>query len=240
MHKALRAAVVITLAFLPLSGVGRAAVGRGALKDPGIPDGEKITYRTTTGDVVVTSVETTRIVEKNGASFYKISSKSDSEEVEVMIRRGGMRPVSVRSLSKGKDGTIDRRTEIVEETGGEDGSVKIMDMQSLVYILRGFPFSKGGSIPLRTLGNTQGTFTMQAKLDGVDKLTTPAGEFKSYRIEISFGGGMVGGMIGMVTPKIYFWYSFDPPHFMVRYRGAAGPPGSPARTVEVVDYHSQD
>jgi len=229
-----KATLAVALAFLPLSEAGRAA-GGAVLKDPGIQDGEKITYRTTTGDVVFTSVETTRIVERNGSSLYKISSKSDSEELEIVIRRDGMRPSSVRSLSKGKDGTIDRRTEIVEEAGSEDGSVKILDMQSLRHMLRGFPFSRGGSITLKAFTTTQAAFTMQARLEGVDKLTTLAGEFRSYRIEVS-----AGGMMGMIASKVHFWYSVDQPHFLVRYRGSAGLPGSPTRTVEIVDYSIQD
>jgi hypothetical protein len=234
MNKLIKAALAVALAFLSLYGGGVAA-GGGVLKDPGIPDGEKITYRTTTGDVVATSVETTRIVESNGSSFYKISSRSDSEELEIVIRRDGMRPSSVRSLSKGKDGTVERRTEIVEEAGSEDGSVKILDMQSLRHMLRGFPFSRGGSVTLKAFTTTQSAFTMQARLEGVDKLTTPAGEFRSYRIEVS-----AGGMMGMIASKVHFWYSVDQPHFLVRYRGSAGLPGSPTRTIEVIDYSSRD
>ena len=48
------------------------------------------------------------------------------------------------------------------------------------------------------------------------------------------------GFWGAFLPKMKVWYSVTPPHYLVRYEGLAGPPGSPKRDIELLTYQVID
>ena len=72
-------------------------------------------------------------------------------------------------------------------------------------------------------------FRMQAFVRGTEKVTTPAGTFSCYRIELIFRLGALEllPLKSLLVPRLTLWCTIDPPHFWVRYQGPVGGPGSP-------------
>ena len=224
--------VLFTVILVSIS-VGGISVADTILKDPNIPHGEEAVYRVTTGDEISSSTTTVRITEKDGIPVYEISSESDSLERVMLLSRESMNILFVHTISKSTDGIIDTKTELVENNLDNDSAakdtVKMMNMSSLNHALRGFPFEGGRAINLTGMGGSR--FIMYAKVVNREEVKTPAGEFNSYKIELGIRGGF-----GLVAPKTYLWFSVDKPHFLVKYIGSLGFPGTPKTTIEIMSY----
>lgn len=92
--------------------------------------------------------------------------------------------------------------------------------------------SKSGGECLLMVSPTQ-RVRMQAQLAGTEKITTPAGTFSCYRVDLA---PKMLGPLKNLAPKMALWCTKDPPHFWVRYRGPVGGPGSPQAIIELVSF----
>ncbi|HPL64702.1 MAG TPA: hypothetical protein PK587_13130 [Syntrophales bacterium] len=68
------------------------------------------------------------------------------------------------------------------------------------------------------------TVTAGVRVAGAERVSVPAGSFDCRRIEVSV-------KVPLLRPKVTFWLSEDPPHFMVRHQGKRGPFSSTYTTV---------
>lgn len=77
-------------------------------------------------------------------------------------------------------------------------------------------------------------FRIRAQVRGMEQITTPAGTFSCYRVELS---PRLLGPLKMLAPKMFLWCQTEPPHRWVRYQGPVGGPGSPQAILEMVQFH---
>jgi len=78
---------------------------------------------------------------------------------------------------------------------------------------------------------------MRAFVRGRETLTTPAGTFSCYRVELlPYLGPLEIFPLKTLVPKLTLWCALDPPHFWVRYQGPVGGPGSPQAIIELMSF----
>ena len=82
---------------------------------------------------------------------------------------------------------------------------------------------------------------MYLKVKRPKKITTPAGTFKCYRIEL-YGniadllnrGDYLNTILQPFLPDMVLYYDVNPPHYFIHYRGSMGPPGSAEGNMDLV------
>ena len=79
-------------------------------------------------------------------------------------------------------------------------------------------------------------FKMDAKVKGMEVVTTPAGTFSCWRVDLA---PRLVGPLKALAPKMALWCSTDSPHYWVRYQGPVGGPGSPTAIIELVKFEQE-
>lgn len=104
----------------------------------------------------------------------------------------------------------------------------------LFHWARTLPFEeeKGGA-ECMLLVSPKRQFKIQARVRGTEQVTTPAGTFSCYRVELA---PRLLGPLKALAPKMFLWCRTDPPHSWVRYQGPVGGPGSPQAVIELVRF----
>jgi len=203
-------------------------------KDPGIPDGETITYTTRVDDAPTTVVETVRITRSEaGRENYEITSLSPAMDRVLTLDKETMRIQAIHTVRKFPRATLDSRLQVKNEEplSGKD-EVTLADFSALTYIFRGFLFDELDSVKIGFYGEgRQRTFGFSASNRKKETISVHQKTIECYKVE--FG---LEGFWGTFLPKMNAWYSVEPPHYMVRYQGLSGPPGSPRRDMEVESY----
>lgn len=205
--------------------------------DPNIPDGETVTYTTTIGDKSFSVVEKVSIISDGERKLYEIISLSDSIDRELVLDKETMAIVSVHTLRKYPEVTLDSKLKVKDERPVlEDGEVKLADFAVMSYVFRGFPFTKLDELKIGFYGAEQKRkFSFKANNKEKETLTVNDKSIECYKLE--FG---LDGFWGTFFPKMNVWYSVDPPHYLVRYKGLVGPPGSPKRDMQLLNYTISD
>lgn len=201
--------------------------------DPGIPDGETITYAGKLDDTPMTVVETVRIKQEDGQQCYEITSLSPSLDRVLTLDKESLRILSIHTIRKFPRATLDSRMQVRNENPlpGSD-EIILADFSALTYIFRGFRFGELENVKIGFYGEgRQRTFGFSASSKKKETITAGDKVVECYKIE--FG---LEGFWGAFLPKMHVWYSADPPHYLVRYQGLSGPPGSPKRDMEVQSY----
>jgi len=201
--------------------------------DPHIPDGERITYTTHVGDKSVTVVENVAIVKDGAKESYEITSLSENLDRTILLQKKSMSTLAVHTVRKFKEVTLDSNLTVIDEKQHFlDGEVKLADFSILNYIFRGFPFGKIKTLKIGFYGEERSKkYTFSAQCRKNEKLTVNQKTIECYKIE--FG---MDGFWGNLLPKTKVWYSVESPHYLVRYEGPSGPPGSPKRIIEMTSY----
>lgn len=205
-------------------------------QDPGIPDGETITYATMVDDEPMTITETVRIKEYGGQPCYEITSLSPSLDRILTLDKHTMRIKAIHTIRKFPRATLDSRLLVKNEDplpGNEE--IVLADFAALTYIFRGFLFSELENVKIGFYGEgRQRTFGFSASNKKKETITVNQQPVECYKIE--FG---LEGFWGTFLPKMNVWYSAEPPHYLVRYQGLSGPPGSPKRDMQLQSYAVQ-
>jgi len=77
------------------------------------------------------------------------------------------------------------------------------------------------------------SFVLRIKIDSSEKVETPLGAFSCIKIRESLDmkslkKGLFGSILNIIplpiVPRTTYWFQKDPPHFLVRREGIAGPP----------------
>jgi hypothetical protein len=215
-----------------LSGFSDCCLGS-PFQDPGIPDGETITYATTVDDELMTVVETVRIKQEHGQQCYEITSISPSLDRILTLDKETMRIKAVHTIRKFPRATLDSRLQVKDEDPlpGKD-EIILADFSALTYIFRGFLFGELENLKIGFYGQgRQRTFGFSASNKKKEIITINQKSVECYKLE--FG---LEGFWGTFLPKMNAWYSAESPHYLVRYQGLSGPPGSPKRNMEVQSY----
>lgn len=206
-------------------------------RDPHIPDGETITYAGQLDDAPMTVVETVRVKQVGGRPCYEITSLSPSLDRILTLDKETMRIISIHTTRKFPRATLDSRMQVKHEDPLPGHSeIMLADFSALPYIFRGFRFDELDKLKIGFYGEgRQQTFRFGASNKKKETLTVQAKEVECYKIE--FG---LEGFWGTFLPKMNVWYSAEPPHYLVRYQGLSGPPGSPKRDMEVRSYEIEE
>lgn len=202
--------------------------------DPKIPDGETITYTTKIGDKSFSVVEKVSIISDGDRKLYEIISLSDSIDRKLLLDKATMAIVSVHTLRKYPEVTLDSKLKVKDEKPGlEDNEVKLADFAVMTYVFRGFPFTKRDNLKIGFYGAEQRRkFSFKASYKNKEVVTVNNIPIECHKLE--FG---LEGFWGAFFPKMNVWYSVDPPHYLVQYKGLVGPPGSPKRDMQLSKYN---
>ena len=89
---------------------------------------------------------------------------------------------------------------------------------SLLLLLRRFPFEESADVEQKVfmIDFSQRKVSVVVRRKAIESVSVPAGVFECYRMEVEV-------RMPIIKPKITFWITTDPPHFMVRHEGRRGP-----------------
>ena len=201
--------------------------------DPNIPNGETITYVSRVGDKVVTVLEKVVIKKEGEKELYEITSRSNSLDKTIVLERNSMAVVSVHTVRKYQEVTLDSHLTVIDEKEqlGSD-EVKLADFTIMNYLFRGFPFGKLEKLKIGSYREGQkDDYPLNVTCKKREKIEVNGRTIECYKLELG-----MDGFWGRFFPKTNMWYSAEPPHYLVRYKGQSGRPGSPKRIVDLESY----
>jgi hypothetical protein len=210
-----------------------AAAAQTPLVDPQIPSGEHAVYDTQVGDSKF-RMDCSVIIKREGSrELYDITTLSKRQDKEIRLDKKTLALVSVHAVRKYTDATLDSVLNVMSETQTfKNGEIKLADFNILMHIMRGYPFGKLSSLKIGYYGEgNEKSYTMILSYKGIEKVTIRDRTYECHKLD--FG---MSGFIGTFLPKLNLWYSAAPPHYLVKYEGPEGPPGTPRRTIELVQY----
>lgn len=202
-------------------------------QDPKIPDGETITYASRLGDERSTIVERTVRKEDGEKELYEITSRTDSTVKTILLECITMTVLSVHTSIKYEDVTLDSKITLIDENASlrADG-LERADISTLRYFFRGFPFGGTEKVKLQFYGEkSKRKSPIVAEYKKREALRVNRRTIECYQFE--FG---MEGFWQKFFPKTVMCYSVASPHYLVRYEGPSGPPGSPKHMLDLVSY----
>ena len=225
--------LLMVLSVIAAALVSGTASAETPLVDPQIPHGERAVYDSKIGDNKFTVENTVAVKTEGGRELYEITSLSKRQDKVIQFDRKTMALISVHTLRKYPDATLDSMLKVVSEKQTfKDGEIKIADFNILMYLMRGYPFGKLPSLKIGYYGEgNEKSYTMTLTDKGIEKVTIKDKTYDCYKLE--FG---MSSFIGAFLPKLNLWYSAAPPHYLVKYEGPEGPPGTPKRVLELGQY----
>ena len=222
--------------FLVYSGAGGVidlGYAKTLIVDPNIPNGETITYTSREGDKVGTVVEKVVIKKEGEKELYEITSRSNSLDRTIVLEKDTMAVVSVHTVRKYQEVTLDSHLKVIDEKEqlGSD-VIKLADFTIMNYLLRGFPFEKLEKLKIGSYRAEQkDDASLNVTCKKQEKIEINGRTINCYKLELG-----MDGFWGRFFPKTNMWYSVEPPHYLVRYKGQSGRPGSAKHFVELETY----
>lgn len=170
-----------------------------------------------------------------------------------------MRVQSLKGVRWTSDGKVLNRVDLKLDAKGEEFTYRDSDAGSkpvsavfrwkpqtlpdelLFYWARTIPFDeavagKPAAAQCTLVVSPTRRFQMEAKVKGTEVITTPAGTFLCYRVELS---PQLVGPLKAMAPKMSLWCATDLPHYWVRYQGPVGGPGSPQAIIELMKFEQE-
>jgi hypothetical protein len=228
-----RVMLLIFLICVTVVGASNFLYAEPLIADPNIPNGETITYESRVGDKVVTVVEKVVIKREGEKELYEIISRSNPLDRTIVLEKDTMAVVSVHTVRKYPEVTLDSHLKVIDEKEqfGSD-VIKLADFTIMNYLFRGFPFEKREKLKIGSYREEQkDDYPLNVTCKKQEKLEINGRTIACYKLELG-----MDGFWGRFFPKTNMWYSVDPPHYLVRYKGQSGRPGSPKRVVELEAY----
>lgn len=214
-------------------GVSDLVYAKTLIVDPNIPNGETITYTSRVGDKVLTVVEKVLINREGEKELYEITSRSNPLDRTIVLEKDSMTIVSVHTVRKYQEVTLDSFLTVIDEKEqfGSD-KIKLADFTIMNYLFRGFPFGKLEKLKIGSYREEQkDDYPLNVTCKKQEKIEINGRTIECYKLELA-----MDGFWGRFFPKTNMWYSVEPPHYLVRYKGQSGRPGSPKRVVELEAY----
>jgi hypothetical protein len=107
--------------------------------------------------------------------------------------------------------------------------------EGIAGILRFLPFEHWHPQTMHLFTNEPRLYQLKIEMRGKERVTTPAGSFDCYKIELVPELGALNLFRGFL-PKAYFWFAASPPHFWVKYEGPENGPGTPRIVMDLKSY----
>ena len=201
--------------------------------DPEIPNGERITYRSQSEDQTMIMEEQIVHIQEGEILFYEVTSRSPILDTIIRIKRKDMSVFSVHTIQKYDTATLDSKLIIKDpQPNTRDDAIKVPHFVALTHLLRGFPFESKNKIRISYYGGSKKIkFNLCVRNKDQERIKINGREIECYKLE--FG---IDGFLATILPELELWYTVKPPHYMVRYKGPEGPPGTPERFIEMIDY----
>ena len=225
--------MLIFLTYSIAVGVSDLVYAETLFTDPNIPNGETITYVSRVGDKVLTVVEKVVIKKEGEKELYEITSRSNPLDRTIVLEKDTMAIVSVHTVRKYQEVTLDSYLTVIDEKEqfGSD-KIKLADFTIMNYLFRGFPFGKLEKLKIGSYREEQkDDYPLNVTCKKREKIEINGRAVECYKLELG-----MDGFWGRFFPKTNMWYSVEPPHYLVRYKGQSGRPGSPKRVVELESY----
>ena len=225
--------MLIFLTYSIAVGVSDLVYAETLFTDPNIPNGETITYVSRVGDKVLTVVEKVVIKKEGEKELYEITSRSNPLDRTIVLEKDTMAIVSVHTVRKYQEVTLDSYLTVIDEKEqfGSD-KIKLADFTIMNYLFRGFPFGKLKKLKIGSYREEQkDDYPLNVTCKKREKIEIKGRSVECYKLELG-----MDGFWGRFFPKTNMWYSVEPPHYLVRYKGQSGRPGSPKRVVELKSY----
>lgn len=119
-----------------------------------------------------------------------------------------------------ENGKVSVERHLEEKTEGKDIKLPIDKVlavdASLLVLMRNFPFDQGSQWDVFMVDFSRQSVSVSIRQDGVEEVLVPSGEFECYRMEVVV-------KVFIFRPKIIFWITKTPPHFLVKHTGKRGP-----------------
>jgi len=228
------------LLFLPLD-----LFGQVILVNPGIADRERLVYIERSGGTSQEIVQESRKIMRDGRAYFEVTGTSDHFQSRFLIDVETLACIYSETQSRESEITIKRTTELVENKSvPKPDELVITDQNGLQFALRGFPWNSQKSARLSFLGagralssetassdSSSSNLAFNLKVLGKEEIVAAGHKWMCWKLEMG-----VSGFWGTFFKKAYFWYGADAPYAMIKFEGVLGPPGTPAKTVELVSY----
>lgn len=201
--------------------------------DPAIPHGERITYRSESEGQTTIMEETIVQLREDGGLFYEVTSRSPALDTIIRIDRKDMTVFSVHTIQKYDTATLDSKLIIRDlQPNVSDDAITVPHFVALTHLLRGYPFESKKKLQISYYGGSaKNKFTLCVRYKNRERININDTEIECYKLE--FG---LDGFLSAVLPELELWYTVTPPHYLIRYKGPEGPPGTPVRLIELIDY----
>ncbi len=201
-------------------------------KNPGFPGRETSIYREVSGKQTTTITTSLQSVTRGGTRWLEYHSQSNTREVTVKMDPDTLNGFYSEIWDRQNGSIVHSTNELVENKvqPGPD-ELLVTDMYCFTVTLRGFPWGQKDSAQLVFL-RSRGSIAMEMKIKGKETLHIQGETYRCWKVQIG-----MGGFIGTILPKSYYWYSVQPPHYLVRSE-ESGMPGKPKNVLELQSYRS--
>lgn len=107
---------------------------------------------------------------------------------------------------------------------------------SMFFALRGFPFEKGAGTEYtgQIIDSSGMVYTGSIIHHGEERLKTAFGEIDTFKLELK-----PKGLVGVVSPKMYIWYTKAAPHIQVQFEGRDAGLTQPRTTKKLISYQPE-
>lgn len=155
-------------------------------------------------------------------------------EKTVTASDGTVLLVERKNFDRGKGiVTVDRREPgQPAETESFDVPADTLALEGLAGVLRFVTVDESHSFSAHVLTNEPKVYSVTFEWRGMERITTPAGEFQCYKLEMVPRLGVLN-LFRPFLPKTYFWFSAAAPHDWIRYQGPESGPGTPDVVMEL-------
>lgn len=251
MHSAVLAALfllslVVTLAAEPMG-------------DPNIPDGQRIVYTYDTTykssiflkeikekEEVRESVNTIECYEEEGKRFYKVRDRGTRangfmfDHVTILERGDYVKPISFRASDSNPEGRLIREMFARFDDEALVYPEDTYPIFSSITAIRGLDFKPGARAEVYLWLAPTEIYRIFLDVEEIETIVTEAGSFECFKLELKPDirailpiGDFLASLLQPFLPKYYFWYSTEPSHPLVKFKGSLGGAGASHTVVEL-------
>ncbi|MFM7184140.1 MAG: hypothetical protein ACKO4Z_05130 [Planctomycetota bacterium] len=217
--------------------IGQLAAAQALLRDPSIPDGEQITFRVASGDESYVSTSRVTRTLASGEEVYEFTTASPREQVTVELSLATLATRSVRTVAMPGGLPLETITSIVPRSGEQSTRIEAVNLNDLMFKLRGFPFASGQEIPVlfaAAARGSQASFAPHVSRVGSERLRVGSRTVETAKLELVLSVPTLWRTFSL-APRTFFWYSTEPPYVLVRAE-TTQVPGSPRWLLEATGY----
>jgi hypothetical protein len=201
-----------------------------------MPKEERIVYAESFGDTKGITTETLRLVTEGDKSWYEVLQSSPKVDFLFRLDAATLFPFYTETTTHEGNSVVRKSMEVLEAKGPfKSDELPVSDPNALGLELRGFPWGSRDSARLVFLGvNGVQSMSFSLSVQGKESLSLGGKVFECWKVQLG-----LDGLFGAFIPKTYFWFLARAPHYLVKFEGLSGAPGSPKRTLVLQDYEAE-